>query len=395
MLNCKLLTYCLVLPHFLNYNTSFLIKSSPITTSSSLINIMSNDITDIGTAERRRAALLGLYVADAVAMPVHWMYNLQQLKRDYGTISGYVKPREKFDGSILNLSNTGGGGRGSDQGDIVGTVILHGKKQYWMRGGNFHYHLGLEAGENTLEAQLCRVLTRSLLSSRATAVEFSAEDFTNKYMSFMQTPGSHNDTYASTAHRMFFSNLIRGEAPHNCADNDGHNVDTIDALTLTVPIIIAYADADRTERNNKIREVIAVTRKSSIVQRYAENYSDILVAVLHGARIRESIDQFDSSGSIRRNALADPARAPDPMVACYIDSSYPALLHFAYRYSDAPTVEAGVLASANAGGENVARGSLLGALLGAQYGLQGFPDWAIQGLRDKDAIMQEIQSLVP
>jgi hypothetical protein len=30
-------------------------------------------------------------------------------------------------GSILNLSNTGGGGRGSDEGDIVGTVILHGK----------------------------------------------------------------------------------------------------------------------------------------------------------------------------------------------------------------------------------------------------------------------------
>ena len=27
------------------------------------------------------AALFGLYVADAVAMPVHWMYNLDQLKR--------------------------------------------------------------------------------------------------------------------------------------------------------------------------------------------------------------------------------------------------------------------------------------------------------------------------
>ena len=30
-------------------------------------------------------------------------------------------------GSILNLSNTGGGGRGTDEGDIVGSVILHGK----------------------------------------------------------------------------------------------------------------------------------------------------------------------------------------------------------------------------------------------------------------------------
>jgi hypothetical protein len=35
-------------------------------------------------------------------------------------------------GSILNLSNTGGGGRGSDEGDIVGTVILNGKLPYFL-----------------------------------------------------------------------------------------------------------------------------------------------------------------------------------------------------------------------------------------------------------------------
>lgn len=37
----------------------------------------------------------------------------------------------------------------------------------------------------------------------------------------------------------------------------------------------------------------------------------------------------------------------DPMVACYIDSSYPALLFFAYKYADSP--ERAVLANANAG----------------------------------------------
>jgi len=28
----------------------------------------------------------------------------------------------------MNLSNTGGGGRGSDKGSIIGDVICHGKK---------------------------------------------------------------------------------------------------------------------------------------------------------------------------------------------------------------------------------------------------------------------------
>jgi ADP-ribosyl-[dinitrogen reductase] hydrolase len=46
--------------------------------------------------------------------------------------------------------------------------------------------------------------------------------------------------------------------------------------------------------------------------------------------------------------------------------SFPALLVFAYKYAD--SFEAAVLANANAGGENVARGSLLGALLGAAHG---------------------------
>ena len=85
-------------------------------------------------------------------MPVHWMYNLANLKRDYGVITGYVQPKDEFEGSIMNKSNTGGAGRGSDKGEIVGSVILHGKKKYWEKGKSYHYHLGMQAGENTLEA---------------------------------------------------------------------------------------------------------------------------------------------------------------------------------------------------------------------------------------------------
>ena len=82
----------------------------------------------------------------------------------------------------------------------------------------------------------------------------------------------------------------------------------------------------------------------------------------------------------------------DPMVACYIDSSFPALLHFAYKYADSP--ERAVLANANAGGENVARGSLLGALLGAAHGVDAFPAWSRTGLYKKDEIFPEIDTFV-
>ncbi|ETW00459.1 hypothetical protein H310_07080 [Aphanomyces invadans] len=334
-------------------------------------------------SSRMEGALFGLFVADAVAMPVHWMYNLDQLQADYGRITGYTKPKDTFVGSIMNLSNTGGGGRGSDKGDVVGSVILHGKKKYWVRGGNFHYHLGLQAGENTLEAQLARLLVRTLSTTKASS---PAAEFQQAYIEFMTTPGSHNDTYASTCHRMFFANWAAGTPPADCPDNDGHNVDAIDLLTLTIPITLKYATASVDERYRHVREIIATTRRAPSMSKYAETYSDILVAVLHGQDLRTAISQHtagDMASSIRRK---------DPMVACYMESSFPALLHFAYKYADSP--EAAVLANANAGGENVARGAALGALLGAAHGKARFPQWARDGLYAKDAINAEIDAFL-
>ncbi len=53
---------------------------------------MDNQISaaNLSSYDRKKAALFGIYVADAVAMPVHWMYDLRNLKRDYGEIKGYV-----------------------------------------------------------------------------------------------------------------------------------------------------------------------------------------------------------------------------------------------------------------------------------------------------------------
>lgn len=333
-------------------------------------------------ADRKMSAMFGLFVADATAMPVHWMYDLRQLKKDYGEITGYMKPKDQFIGSIMNLSSTGGGGRGSDKGDIIGDVILHGKKKYWQRGGNNHYHLGLQAGENTLEAQLVRVLCKSIADNGA----FDADDFRKRYIKFMTTPGTHNDTYASTCHRMFFANWVKDVAPAQCADNDGHNTDSIDCLTLTVPVILKYADASPEERNKKVKEIIYVIRKTKALDQYAVAFSDMLVSVLNGTDLRVAVEEI--SPSIKTDV--DESRG-DPMVACYIDSSFPALLHFAYKYADSP--EKAILANANAGGENVARGSLLGALMGAHHGMEAFPAWS-QKLHEKTQIIEEINSFI-
>ncbi|MGB0421549.1 MAG: hypothetical protein ACPGL0_10315, partial [Limisphaerales bacterium] len=45
--------------------------------------------------------LWGTLVADALAMPVHWYYQRDAILRDYGSIAGYLKPKNPHPDSIL------------------------------------------------------------------------------------------------------------------------------------------------------------------------------------------------------------------------------------------------------------------------------------------------------
>ena len=44
--------------------------------------------------ERLRGMLWGMFVGDALAMPVHWYYDVAALQRDFGIVRDYQAPRE-------------------------------------------------------------------------------------------------------------------------------------------------------------------------------------------------------------------------------------------------------------------------------------------------------------
>ena len=70
-----------------------------------------------------------------------------------------------------------------------------------------------------------------------------------------------------------------------------------------------------------------------------------------------------------------------------------ALLFFAFKYGDLG-LDKVLLASANAGGENVARGSLLGALAGARYGKEAIPPSLLDGLVLSEPLQSESSQFV-
>ena len=56
----------------------------------------------------KKEATWGLFIGDALAMPVHWYYNPDDIQRDYGGwLTGYRAPNRRHPSSILNLSSVG------------------------------------------------------------------------------------------------------------------------------------------------------------------------------------------------------------------------------------------------------------------------------------------------
>jgi len=133
-----------------------------------------NRKTDIPLESRKRGSLYGLFIGDALAMPVHWYHDRSALKRDYGHVTDYMAPKNLHPGSILRYKSYE---PVNEKGNI-----LHDQVQYWGKEG-IHYHQFLMAGENTLNLKIVALLIESLNEKG----DYDADDFLDRYISYMTT----------------------------------------------------------------------------------------------------------------------------------------------------------------------------------------------------------------
>ncbi len=329
--------------------------------------------------DQRTGLIWGAFIGDAHAMPVHWYYDRAALHRDYGVVRDYVAPRNPHPDSILWRSEYT---PLNERGDI-----LHEQAQYWGQRG-IHYHQFLRAGENTLNLQLARVLLDSL---RALS-RYDAEDYLQRYLDFMLTPGRHRDTYVEECHRKFFTAYARGTKPRKCGGSDIH----IGGLAH-VGVLCAFGDGDFTTTREVVREHVQLTHRAPEVLKAADALVQILGAVVAGGALREAIFTHGSDWLSPRTAQ-QWSREPDEVVigqrvspACYIADAFPASLYLAWKYAD--DFEAGIIANTNLGGDNCHRGAVVGALLGAAAGTSRIPAKFCEGLHEAAVLRGEISSL--
>ena len=376
--------------------------------------------------DRIEGALWGLFVADSLAMPIHWYYNRNNISSDFpGGVRQFEAPRhphpEAFMIGMRYHPDVQMARKLGRPHDILYDHARYYETSYAEMGfslsdregshGNavaaddqrYHYHHGLNAGDNTVAAHLVRVLMRQITN----AGHYDPMLFVDAMVSFLTTPGLNRDPYTEIYIRRWFENYTRGADPLSAAEHQ-RNVWSIGSHGGMIrPMVLSMLLPDDAMLATGVAlDHQVITHRSEIVASALSVSVPLLHALLHGIEMREAVASFaprihlptltgrelfaeyrenNGPGNITKDRMwhihmdrsedrFDPALlAKDPgfdqvvmgtfATACYPEHGLPLAMFHAWSNNETP-FEA-LIADANAGGDNVHRGMLLGLLVGA------------------------------
>lgn len=330
----------------------------------------------------------------------------------------------KHPSSIMSLHSTQGGGRKKSiekrmnnsgaandpsrfSGEIIGDVILKGKRELWG-GSQIHYHHGMQAGDNTLNACCARLMIRHLVTNKG----YNKIRWLEDYIAFMTaSPAQHPDTYAESYHRVFFANLRNGIPADKCGAAT-HDTPSMGALVTVGPLALALLSKYSVEQVQQIcSEHVRLTHPDEGLLRVVAQYVSLLHTLLTSP---EQVSGFNVEATEKDNkadlfvqaAKVVPGATlnkflhkpiSDMLVvggeystACYISESWPSVCYLAAKYSATPGKA--LLINTNLGGENAHRGAVLGTLVSMVNGQ--YDEALFQQLLHREAIAQEVDQLI-
>ena len=344
-----------------------------------------NKVTD-----RAQGAFIGALIGEALGVGPHWYYDLDELRSTFGEwIDDYTTPKK---------------GR---------------------------YHEGLEAGELSQQGWLVQSMAEYLVKSKgydkATFTQFM-DDKVLPYVSDEPLKGVGGYT-SQMMRQVYHARVIEKKSWGDVASI----ADTTESLERNIPTAIYYAK-DVGLLSRIVAENTALTQSDNVTGSMSVAYNIVLALLIQGEALDETISKklmrlvykkqlpffavtsenlgkpmvgrdvasteglFASPDAIltpshMAEAANDPAIVIEPAwkasivygMPCAIYHMLPAAYYLAARFKD--DFEQGVLHAINGGGQNQIRAMLTGALIGAQVGLSNIPKRFIDGLKDKEALI--------
>ncbi len=405
--------------------------------------------TDHTTEKKQRIinALWGLFIGDALAMPAHWYYQPANIPKLFGgSVKTYEAPPHPHVEAFLvggkYLPDVAQAKKLGRKYDILFQHARFYKTSYtdfdksgfeYDEDGNlnikdrYHYHHGLDAGENTLNAQLVRVLMRQIVA----AGKYQPDKFIADFIEYMTSQGLNNDPYTEGYLRAWFENYSTGLPPAFCASNQRSNPGLNALGGLIRPLVLALAAGDESQALAFAAQHQQLTHRSESIGAGLAVIVPAIHQIINGINPKGVIEnqsaklrlpKYEGLELFRKyQEYGGPAAVPQDVMwqlhqtfadetwdiktftanqsetkvvkkifstACYVEHGVPMLLYLAYKYNF--SFEEALLANVNVGGDNVHRGMALGMLLGAAS--HEIPQNLIAGLKAREALEKEIEA---
>jgi len=346
--------------------------------------------------DRAKGAFIGALIGEALGVGPHWYYDLEELRRDYGSwIDDYTKPQDD------------------------------------------RYHAGLEAGDLSQQGWIIQKVAEYIVKNEGYEKDTFCQMMDEEILPYVDVqPMGGKGGYTSQTMRHVYKARIIDQRDWN---NVSSISDTTESLERNIPAAIYYSDDLRT-LSYKIADNTAITQSDNITGSLSVAFNIVLASLINGEKLDESLsgklmkkvhnkelpffavtsqnlgtvmvgrDVSSEEGLFASpDALLSPsymARAAQDQdiriepawkvsivygMPCAIYHMLPAAYYLAARFKD--DFESGVLHALNGGGQNQVRAMLTGALIGAQVGLSSIPQHFVQGLNDKDILLDLAEAL--
>ena len=332
-------------------------------------------MTDDMRKDRAMGAIMGTLIGDALGMGCHWYYDIEAQVRDYGDwISDYHDPkpeRQDAHGKVATLRHENG-----------------------LRAGD-----ASQTGEHMI----------MLMESVAEKGTYDENDYTVRFDEFLKT-------IDGTSLSGRFTDRAIVDTWHNRKagipwSDAGSMTDTPEAAVRAV-VLAARSSGDPVALAVEGERNIHLTHKNPYITGLSLTYAMGTAAFIDGiplSGIRKYMSALKDNPETRDRTCSNDVRFQvgneaavmgadlslnlDPVIVtrlfgmnCLLMFMLPATYFLIHRYPE--DFEMAVLSALNAGGNNMARASLVGGMSGALVGLKGIPERFITGLKDHERLLE-------
>jgi ADP-ribosylglycohydrolase len=289
-----------------------------------------NDLTN-----KQSGLLFGSFSADALSLGVHWIYDTNELAQKHGRVSEYKAP---------------------------GADSYHPHKQAGHQG-----HVG--------DQSLC------LLKFLVREKKWSPSGFMDDWLGIWPD----YDDYIDGATKSTLANV------QNRSDKTQGGSDSVEIAgpARIAPLVCHLASSTEEEVVRASVEQTILTHRSPEAEESATFLAKAGYRLMRGASLLDTLNETAPEWALKKANSVLSENAVDAIgklgPACSISSALPSVLYLALKYGD--DIETAFIENAMAGGDNCARGLVLGMLLGASHGMASIPNYWVENLRARSDLV--------